>query len=182
MKANIINRDILFVDDFWPTQKCKDFIVRSEAQGYQPATISTEHGPRVIDHIRNNNRVLFTDQNLADALWQESRTIVPAQFGKSRAIGINEFFRFYRYEPGQQFRKHRDGSFIRNEREASYYTLMIYLNDDFKGGETSFADVTIKPREGSMLIFNHQLEHAGNPVVEGVKYVLRTDIMYKLME
>lgn len=65
-------------------------------------------------------------------------------------IGLNELFRFYRYEPGQQFRKHRDQSYIRNSKEASYFTFMIYLNDDFKGGTTTFNDITIQPKQGSM--------------------------------
>ena len=57
---------------------------------------------------------------------------------------------------------------------------MIYLNDNYQGGETSFNDVIIKPKQGMALIFQHDVEHAGNPVTQGAKYVLRTDIMYRL--
>ena len=30
------------------------------------------------------------------------------------------------------------------------------------------------------LLFHHSLRHEGKSIVSGVKYVLRTDIMYKL--
>ena len=45
-------------------------------------------------------------------------------------------FRFYKYESGQEFKKHRDMSFIRNETESSYYTHLICFNVEFVGGET----------------------------------------------
>jgi hypothetical protein len=41
-------------------------------------------------------------------------------------------------------------------------------------------DVIVVPRIGSALIFHHYLEHEGSEVVEGTKYVLRTDIIYRL--
>ena len=34
------------------------------------------------------------------------------------------------------------------------------------------------PREGTALIFNHDTLHEGLPVTAGVKYILRTDIMF----
>ena len=57
---------------------------------------------------------------------------------------------------------------------------MIYLNDNFKGGETKFNDLVIAPKKGSALLFYHYLEHEGAEVIEGIKYVLRTDIMFRL--
>ncbi len=58
-------------------------------------------------------------------------------------------------------------------------TFMIYLNEDMKGGETKFIECDIKPETGKALIFIHELLHEGAPVLEGVKYVLRTDVMYR---
>ena len=69
---------------------------------------------------------------------------------------------------------------MRNEFEASYFTFMIYLNDDYEGGQTTFNHVTIEPKQGTALIFQHDLEHEGKAVTQGIKYVLRTDIMYQL--
>ncbi len=168
------------VPGFWDRMACFEMIQRSEALGFEEAKVNTGRGARVVKDVRNNDRVLFTDEALAGKLWDEARTFVPARIGDSSAIGLNEMFRFYRYTPGQQFRKHRDESFIRNDSEASYYTFMIYLNDGFGGGATTFNDVAIRPAAGTALIFLHDLEHSGDPVTSGKKYVLRTDVMYRL--
>ena len=37
----------------------------------------------------------------------------------------------------------------------------------------------IKPKQGQVLIFEHQQLHEGAPVLTGQKYVLRTDVMYR---
>ena len=180
MKTTNLSKDILLIENFWSAEKCDQFIAASESKGYEAATVQTDNGPRVVDHIRNNNRLLYKDFTLAQELWKELEPHGPKSIGESDAIGLNELFRFYRYEAGQQFRKHRDQSYIRNNREASYFTFMIYLNDGFKGGETRFDDLVITPRKGSALVFYHYLEHEGTEVTEGVKYVLRTDIMFRL--
>jgi prolyl 4-hydroxylase len=72
-----------------------------------------------------------------------------------------------------------DGSYSRNENEKSFYTFLIYLNDDFEGGETEFGNLfTVTPIKGSALVFYHPLRHEGKTLISGLKYVLRTDVMY----
>ncbi len=180
MQLNKLTNNIFTIDNFWTTQACEDFIAKSETIGYEPATVETEKGQMVVASVRNNNRILYKDTALADATWKRLQPFAPTQIGKSKAIGLNELFRFYKYQPGQEFKRHRDQSYIRNDREASYYTFMIYLNNDYEGGETTFANLTIQPKTGTALIFLHDLEHEGSAVTQGIKYVLRTDIMYRL--
>lgn len=180
MKTTVLSKDIVLIENFWSDKKCDQFIRQSEAKGYEAAAVQTETGPRVVDHIRNNNRVLYKDVDLARELWNQLEPHAPKSIGDAQAIGLNELFRFYRYQPGQQFRKHRDQSYIRNNSEASYYTFMIYLNDNFKGGETTFNNFKVAPRKGAALVFYHYLEHEGSEVTEGTKYVLRTDIMFRI--
>ena len=180
MKVEQHNKDIITVKNFWSNEKCDEFIIKSEEIGYQQAMIQTNFGQRVVKGVRNNQRVIFTDENLAQEIWSSLKTFAPSKIGNSEAIGLNEMFRFYKYESGQQFRKHRDQSYIRNQTEASYFTFMIYLNEGFEGGDTTFDDVVIRPKKGSALIFLHSLKHEGSMLISGKKYVLRTDIMYKL--
>lgn len=172
--------NIFTIDNFWTAKACEDAIVKSETLGYEPATIDTEKGQLIVEEIRNNKRVIFKDFSLAEEIWSALKLLAPQKIGNSKVVGINELFRFYKYQVGQEFKKHRDQSFIRNEIEASYFTFMIYLNDDFGGGETLFSDILVKPQIGKALIFLHQLEHEGTAVTKGIKYVLRTDLMYKL--
>lgn len=182
MQLTTISNQIYTIDNFWIPEECNAFIAKSEAIGYSPATIETEKGQKIVTGVRNNNRVLYNDIPFAADLWQKLEPFAPGSIGKSIAVGLNELFRFYKYEPGQIFKKHRDQSYIRNDTEASYYTFMIYLNDDYEGGETTFNNTVIKPKQGTALIFLHDLEHEGSVVKKGIKYVLRTDIMYRLQD
>jgi 2OG-Fe(II) oxygenase superfamily len=70
----------------------------------------------------------------------------------------------------------------------SYLTFLIYLNHDFEGGETKFylphhLARGVVPRAGSILIFPQgnlaSLIHEGAAVTKGVKYVIRTDVLYR---
>lgn len=177
-----ISDEIYIIQNFWSPEKCDAFIKKSEEIGYRNATIDSGRGQKIVKHVRNNKRVMYIDTELAADIWKDLSPLVPQSIGNSNVTGLNEMFRFYRYNPKEEFKLHRDQSFIRNEQEASYYTFMIYLNDNFEGGETTFANNSIRPSTGMALIFLHSLEHAGSPIIKGTKYVLRTDIMYRLEE
>ncbi len=180
MKVNRLNEQVYTIEGFLSKENCVRLINQSEIIGYSDATVETERGAKRIAEVRNNQRVLFTDYDLAATLWNTAKEYAPVKIGNSNAIGLNELFRFYKYQVGQQFKKHIDQSFIRNENEASYYTFMIYLNDDYGGGETLFDDIIVKAKQGMALIFLHSLEHEGAKVNSGSKYILRSDIMYRL--
>lgn len=182
MKPVQITPDIFAIHEFLSDQECDHLLSHSEKTGYEPATVETEKGAKLINDVRNNQRVLYRSERLATTLWEKAAGLIPGKIGHSVAIGLNELFRFYKYEPGQQFARHTDESYIRNETEASYYTFMIYLNGDYEDGETIFDSAIIKGEKGMALCFLHSLPHAGAVVTRGTKYVLRTDIMYRLTE
>lgn len=129
---------------------------------------------------RNNDRFMYIDIEKANRLWERLMPFCIKEYGNTKVFGLNEMLRIYKYTEGQLFRKHRDGSYQRNEFELSLFTFMIYLNDDFEGGKTWFSDFEIEPKKGTALIFNHDLLHEGMKIISGTKYVFRTDIMYKI--
>jgi prolyl 4-hydroxylase len=173
-----ISDDIFTVSDFLELSECEDYIRTSESRGFGDAPISTSVGPIMMKDVRNNSRVMVDDPSLAKLVWERATLYVPRTLAGHHAVGVNERFRFYRYDPGQTFRWHRDGYFERPNRERSRLTLMVYLNDDFEGGETRFEHAVIKPVEATALFFVHHLLHEGAEVKRGRKYVLRTDVMY----
>lgn len=169
---------IFTVPEFFSPEECVDFIASSEKAGYEAASLATIDGPKLEPQIRNNSRFIFDDFELALKLWQRSRHHIPLMLKGKQAVGFNERFRFYRYDAGQQFAGHVDAPFRRSTGEVSQLTFMIYLNDNFVGGETKFDDLSIKPKVGMALIFQHELFHEGSTITKGRKYVLRTDVMY----
>ncbi len=176
---NYIQDGIFTVSDFFTPSMCDRYVERSESLGFTDAPINSAFGSEIRKDVRNNSRVMIDDQTCADDLWVGIRDYIPLRLGVWTACGINERFRFYRYEIGQQFDWHFDGHFERENGERSQLTLMVYLNDKFTGGETAFESVNIEPVRGLALIFLHKLRHKGMPVISGSKYVLRSDVMYK---
>lgn len=172
--------EIFVIPNFLTAEECDELIVRSEAIGYEEAKVNIDGAQKTMKSVRDNERVLFADMVYAFQLWKKLKAYIRPVIGNSYAIGLNELFRFYRYTPGQRFKMHRDGSYVRNDTEFSYYTFMIYLNDDYEGGQTKFqSGEYVDPQKGSALIFQHNLMHEGAAVKSGTKYVLRTDVMYK---
>jgi hypothetical protein len=191
-KELIQNLDEVFVvRGFLSPAECERHVARSEAVGYGDAPINTFGGPQVVKGMRNNDRVMIDDVGLATELWERLRPFVPEARGRWRATGLNERFRYYRYDPGQRFTWHFDGPYERSPTEQSALTFMVYLNDGFEGGATEFdfrfaglvtdgdPIARVVPEAGMALVFVHRVFHQGGPVTRGRKYVLRSDVMYR---
>ncbi len=183
----VLKHRVIEAPNFVSTKFCQRRIQHALELGFHAATITSEQGTKVIPDIRNNDRVIFDDAHFANELWQKVKVYFPDQFDGQKAVCLNERFRIYRYGPGQFFDWHQDGEFQKNEALISKFTMMIYLNAEFEGGGTSFADVfspydfadfTIKPSVGKALFFHHPLSHRGDPILSGQKFVLRTDVMF----
>lgn len=182
-----LNDYVFIVNDFLTEQECEQYIRISEDNGFEEALVNTAQGSVRIADVRNNDRVMFKNDEIAQWLWERASDFVPTEYESRNAVGTNELLRFYRYDPGQQFNWHQDFPYERDDGERSYLTLLIYLNDNYEGGGTSFDDsfsedafdeFTVTPKRGMAVFFEHQTHHKGEPVTSGRKYVMRTDVMY----
>ncbi len=167
------------IENFLSPEECRALIDKTEKLGYVEAEVSLPEGAKMMKGIRNNSRLLYNDVEMAEKLWEKLKPFCPEKIENVFAVGLNEQFRFYKYELNQRFKRHIDGRFKRNEQEESRITFMIYLNDDFEGGETAFDNLTIIPKTGNALCFIHEQKHEGSALKNGVKYVLRSDVMYR---
>jgi hypothetical protein len=185
MHRELLDGEAVFVlHDFFSPAECDAAIARAEAAGFEEATITTAGGAVMAKGIRNNARLMVDDIDLAARLFDRARPMLPANPLRAwEVVGFNERWRYYRYDPGERFAPHYDGSFVRGEDQKSQLTFMIYLNDDFAGGETKFYFLSeepylcVRPVRGQALVFVHWKLHEGAAVLSGRKYVLRTDVM-----
>jgi len=169
---------IFTIADTLTHSECRELIAFADSRGYDAATITAFDGPRLDKETRNNDRVIVDDVELAARLWRQVGSFMPTMRLGRQVRGLNERFRFYRYTPGQKFAWHADASFVRANGETSLLTFMIYLNEGYRGGATRFDSLAVQGRQGHALVFEHGLIHEGEAVIEGVKYVLRSDVMY----
>jgi len=171
-----------------PRGVCLAWIDFAEKKGFEQSLVNQGDGTqKLMTHVRNNERCIFDDVQLAKYLETALQDLpdFPHIFKDVEYRQTASHFRLYKYSPGQYFKPHRDGSFEQNGMETEI-TVLVYLNDT-DGGETvlmplgkqqEWAHISIKPKAGDVLIFEHHCLHAGLPVDSGVKYVLRTDLFY----
>ncbi len=95
-------------------------------------------------------------------------------------VGCGEPLHILRYTPGQEYKPHTDG--MPGEANQRIWTVLIYLNEGYDGGATSFSRLGIDFRgaAGDALIFynvdafgapNMATLHAGLPVTQGEKWL-----------
>jgi predicted 2-oxoglutarate/Fe(II)-dependent dioxygenase YbiX len=179
MEIERLGAGVFVIHDFLNPEECVQYIQESENIGFSEAVITTEDGERIFKDARNNDRIVYDNPELAHKFFQRSIALLPPSIDGWSLHSFNERFRFYRYQNEQFFKLHMDGTFRRHDSEESFLTFLIYLNDDFVGGHTDFVWESVKPKAGSVLVFPHRLMHQGSIVTSGVKYVLRTDVLYR---
>lgn len=188
--------------------ECSNVIAAAQTVGFTPDApiMSSREDSSVLAH----NFYWIIDKSFAASIWQRVKHHVPEQVDGRLARGLNRRFRVYRYVPGAEYRCHIDGAWPpsgidpttdayiydaspANAKQSSLYTFLLYLNDDFEAGETTFFMPSIndevmnaypvKPVTGAAAIFPHgqakgALLHEGSGVKTGAKYIIRTDILY----
>jgi len=179
MSKTAHTENIFEIDSFITEKECLEYIELSEAQGYKSADVQLSNNRQRLSEIRNNERVNYFSEALALSLWKKLSVIELPIFSGKKAIKLSPHFRFYKYQSGQKFNMHKDGRQKIKENET-LLTFLIYLNDNYTGGHTLFRtnNISISPATGTALCFEHHEWHKGSVVTEGIKYVLRTDVVY----
>ena len=187
MKKTTIAPNIFLVEDFFTKEECQKQIAFAEENGFKEATIQTSRGLVVNKSIRDNSRFSYDSYDFSQELFEKMKAYLPNTFFDRKICGLNNRVHFYKYDVGQKFDWHKDGHYSPDAYTTSYFTFLVYLNDNFEGGETSFESVgtddgyisfTIEPKVGTALFFYHKVLHKGEEVSKGVKYAMRSDVMY----
>jgi hypothetical protein len=203
------------------SEECRQLRQAATCLGFRPDHPTALSKPTGIDSCE-----WFVDSSIGAELFQRVQPHLPAtpaisslasktkrtvSVAPPRLHSINNRWRCFRYDSHCVYRPHLDGSWPESGMDEegnytcdttgqtkSYWTFLIYLNDNFEGGETRFylpnnatmgggGDSVmvargVVPKEGSVLIFpqgnSASLIHEGSAVSRGVKYVIRSDVLY----
>jgi hypothetical protein len=170
--------------------ECKQLIDGSEQCGYTGALVNIGPNQDVLDtQYRKSSRFMIDDKEFVSKLWSRICDQIPVSFESYEVCGLNEHLRFLRCDSGDYFKRHCDECYLRpDSSELSLITIQIYLNEGFSGGETSFMGKSkddrlgVVPKTGMILVFDQNLYHEGSELIDGRKYTLRTDVMFKNYE
>lgn len=187
----LIEDQIVVINKFFSTELCNELIRSFDTLQLEttPLIKSKDYAARVNDRVSMEN--LDAAQGLWDYLHQVllqddfDENIVRNTF--ENAIGLNPQLRIYRYQKGHYFGKHYDES-VKTPKGKTKWTLLIYLTGDeeFVGGGTIFyldtkEAINVHPTKGMALLHKHGddcLMHEAEMVKKGVKWVLRSDVVY----
>jgi hypothetical protein len=179
------------------------------------------------ENVRDSTRLCVFDSQLSSLLWKRLNKTLKREhlefnfypigfktFGIWEPKRINNCFRISKYEsPSSGFLSHFDNQFTTSFNDKSVFSMVIYLNDDFDGGETviheelllnvddeinneTFEGFTVqeeikkvgvqnykkhfvRPKMGKCVLFSHSLLHSGESLTKGVKYIIRTDVIFE---
>jgi len=179
----IINQDpfIAFIDGIIPNSIIEymnaipnDDFKRSFGMNPEGVSVSTNIRTSSTYHARNKFKP--ATEIILNFLAQE--------FNHVYDINNVENWQLTQYEPTQFYKPHYD--FFLNSAQLKgktnrIATAILYLNDNFTGGETAFSKlgIKIKPQQGACLYFTYPQEnpnklltiHEGLSVVSGIKRI-----------
>ena len=144
--TEIPNSHSFTLDNLLIPEECEFYIQECEKVGFQ--TLSNKFPA----YYRVNDRVLTLSHEIADAIFSRIEPLLtrhdvirirPIGFGNEgswRPIRLNECIKIMKYSSGGHFTPHFDGPWVPREDESSVYTVVIYLNTNYTGGQTKFID------------------------------------------
>ncbi|KAK4976556.1 hypothetical protein LTR66_010826 [Elasticomyces elasticus] len=222
------------LDNVLTAAECQILIAAAEAtsaNGWERAKIMGGSGRQYLaTDTRNCGRIIWDSSEVTGRIWTRVEAALgdeaekmmrlenvakitgngPAMRGETwRFTRLNERMRFLKYERGEYFRPHLDGTYETPDgKEMSMFTLHLYLNSSLPdadanpitnserqrsgkseliGRATTFHSrdmetrFDVMPKAGRVLLFQHRgLPHSGDNVTQGVKFSMRTDLMFEL--
>eukprot|EP00949_MAST-11_sp_MAST-11-sp1_P000231 g231.t1 len=167
--------------------ECRQIIAVVESTGF----VATNQRETRYAAARRNGRLQCDAPALAELLWTRCAGLFQDMEDGKKAVGFSHNFRFYKYSPGDAFGMHVDDSVDHCGGVKSAFTLLVYLNDNLEGGATVFYRgsnpkkakevLAFLPKQGSALAHIHGprcMLHEGAQVKSGIKYLMRTDVLY----
>lgn len=155
-----------------------DYITDSGAPYLMPSQVFNPQTGQLMPHpVRRSLGTMFGVHS-EDLVISAINHRIAAVSGTSYAQG--EPLQLLQYQSGDEYRPHLDA--LPNEQNQRVMTAIVYLSDDYEGGETKFlrTGYSFKGRKGDALLFSNTLPngqadplalHCGLPVVSGTKSI-----------
>lgn len=172
-------------EGFATAQEC-DWMIERCSSRLGPARVYQNSGTELQVHAGRSNSEGSFEIEAADIVL----SLILDRVARASAVPVEHFEigKLLHYKPGETFARHSDflQPGMHEEIEARgqrVATFLIYLSDDYDGGETEFteANLKFKARKGDALMFlnvdgngapDPMSMHAGLPPTRGEKWVL----------
>jgi prolyl 4-hydroxylase len=163
------------VHDFLSPDECTAVIRLAKAKGLSRSTVLDS---QPVNSVRTSRGVfLSTEEPIVRRIFTRASKILDIPVENFEQLQV------VNYKPGQLYKAHHDSCFKCDGGKdlLRIATLLVYLNDDFQGGHTTFPHhkVSVRPVRGEAVLFwnmsdDHSILdeslHEAEPVVKGVKW------------
>lgn len=179
---------IRVIDGFASAAECDWVMARAHGR-LGPAMVLDQQTGREATHPDRTNKAIELDVPAMDVVIQMLRGRIAA--ATNLPLPVFEPAQIMHYSVGEEFRPHYD--FLTDETAGwaaqlvrfgqRIATFLLYLNDDYEGGETEFPAIGLsyRGRKGDALFFaniepsgapDRKTLHAGKPPTRGEKWIL----------
>lgn len=169
---------VAIIDGFMTPRECLYVSLLAEPLLQPSVVVHPRTGEMMRDPIRSSTAAVFPFLSEDLVLHALNRRIAAAT---RTTYEQGEPLQVLSYHPGQEYKLHSDA--LPHDPNPRITTLLVYLNQDYRGGETEFprAGIRFRGRPGDALVFgsvNHDGRpdpaawHAGLPVAAGRKLIL----------
>jgi prolyl 4-hydroxylase len=153
-----------------------DYLIKAASPFFtRSVVVHPDTGRLIEDPVRNSDVAAFPLAYETPAIHALNRRLA-AISATDPAQG--EPLQILRYQSGQQYKAHSDA--LPNAANQRICTALVYLNDDYAGGETHFLanDLKVRGAAGDAILFANadregrpyaDARHAGLPVTRGTK-------------
>lgn len=180
---------VALIPGLFSAAECAYLMEAAEPLLEPSVVIDPRNGAFIRDPIRNSSAAAFPLALENPAIHALNRRIAAAT---DTEVGQGEPLQILSYAPGQEYKLHVDAlpPSIDNQRVL---TALVYLNEDFDGGETDFPalGLSVRGKTGDALIFGNvtadgrvdqRTRHAGKPVQVGTKMIASRWIRAKSLD
>lgn len=163
--------------DFMTEAEC-DYLIKAAMPMLEPSVVVDPTSGRQIPNPGRTSEAAGFSWPLENPAVHAFNRRIAALSGTN--VGQGEPLQVLRYRPGQEYKPHFDA--IPGFDNQRIVTVLIYLNDSYKGGETLFETpgLKVKGKRGDAILFRNvtaegrpdrDARHAGLPVKRGEKLI-----------
>jgi prolyl 4-hydroxylase len=169
--------DVAVSEDFMTPAECA-WLREAGEPALRPSLVADPRTGQMVPHpVRSSDAAMFgvfAEDLVVNALNRRIAALSGTRLEQGEPLQL------LRYRPGGEYKPHMDA--LPAEPNQRILTVLVYLSDDYEGGETSFprTGLSFRGKEGDALLFRNASAdgradplalHAGLPVTRGSKYL-----------
>ncbi|GKY99001.1 hypothetical protein MPSEU_000855800 [Mayamaea pseudoterrestris] len=206
LKTESVEPRVFSIKNFLTSEECDELVKLALTHDMQASTVYSgslvRHQRDLSTRSSTNTWLERATTDLTNRIYERAAKVLQIDQSLLQAPmdddvhanhhSIAESLQVVRYKENEEYAPHHDFVYPSQKHRMQptrFATLLLYLNDNFEGGETRFPratnanfhdGITIEPKKGTAILFYNVLpdgnvddlsQHSGQPVTKGEKFL-----------